>query len=160
MSCAREKTVEERYLYEGDKIVDVDTGDEYIMEESGEFMIVHPDGTTESINIEETPFFGTSLSDQYVKDWEVGMEERKEQLLMEKKMQLREERRNRYAHLSDEQLLKEFKAIHQKKGDMTLQREMINELVERGAVSPEEAPNFLEIDPKLMDLDVDVDRIK
>jgi hypothetical protein len=159
MACEREKSVEERYLYEGEKIVDVETGDEYIMEEPGQFTIVHPDGTTEKVDIDETPFFGTTLSDQYVEDWKAGMEERKEQLLEQRREQLRAERRAKYADMSDEEVMARFKEVHAQDGDMTLQRELIFELIDRGSVSPEEAPNLLEIDPELLDLDMEADTV-
>ncbi len=158
-SCANEKSVEERYLYQGEKIVDVDTGDEYIMEEAGQFTIVHPDGTTEKIAIDETPFFGTALSDEYVEDWKAGLEQREQQLLEEKRNQLKETRRQKYADMSDDELMEKFKTVHQQDGDMTEQREMIFELIDRGAISPDQGPVLLEIDPELMNGDIEADTV-
>jgi hypothetical protein len=159
MSCESGKSVEERYLYEGEKIVDVDTGDEYIMEEPGQFTIIHPDGTTEKVNIDETPFFGTTLSDQYVEDWKAGIEERKVNLLEQQREQLQAERRAKYADMSDDEVMNRFKEVHAQDGDMTLQRELIFELIDRGTISHEDAPNLLEIDPELLNLDLEADTV-
>jgi hypothetical protein len=160
VSCAKEKSIEERYLYEGDKIVDVETGDEYIMEDDQQITIIHTDGTMEKIAVDETPFYGSALSDEYLKSLEAKMTERKEKLLEEKKNQLKEVRRSRYANISDDELLKQFKQAHADGLDMSRQMDMIAELVERGIVNTEEAPGLLEISPELIDLDIEIDEIK
>ncbi|MFD2201788.1 hypothetical protein [Shivajiella indica] len=159
MSCAKEKSIEERYLYEGEKIVDVDTGDEYIMEDEQQFTIVHTDGTTEKVAIDETPFYGSALSDEYVKTLEAKLAERKEKLLEEQKNKLKEVRRSRYANISDDELLKQFQQGHSDGLDMSRQMDMIAELIDRGVVNSEEAPDLLEISPELIDLDVDIDSL-
>ena len=160
LACSQEKTIDERYIYERDKILDIETGDEYIMEESGQFTIVHDDGTTETVAIDETPFFGTTLSDQYIQDWKDGMDERQEKLLLEKKAQLKEVRKNRYADLSDEELMDKFQESHEGKINLTIQMDMVAELIERGVISTEEAPDILEIEPDLVNLDVDIDTLE
>ncbi|SNR98656.1 hypothetical protein SAMN06295967_101372 [Belliella buryatensis] len=157
-ACSQEKSVEERYLYEGDKIVDVETGDEYLLEESEEeFILVHKDGSTEVIPMEETPFFGTTLSDEYVNDWKKSLEARKDLLLEEKKNKLKDARRARYAEFTDEELMDKFQKMHNDKEDMTLQMDLIAELVERGAISDEDAPDLLEIDPELINFDIEIE---
>lgn len=159
-SCAQEKSVEERYLYESEKIVDVETGDEYFMEEEEKFTIVHTDGTTEKVAIDETPFYGTALSDEYVKTLEARLAERKEKLLVEKKNQLKEVRRSRYADISDDELLKQFHQAHKDGLDMSRQMDMMAELIDRGVVNSEEAPGLLEISPEMIDLDIDIDELE
>jgi peroxiredoxin len=156
-SCAQEKSVEERYLYEGEKIVDVETGDEYIMEEEEKITIVHTDGTMEKVAIDETPFYGTALSDEYVKSLEANLAERKRKLLVEKKNQLKEVRRSRYADISDDELLKQFQQAHEDGLDMSRQMDMMAELIDRGVVNSEEAPGLLEISPEMIDLDIEID---
>jgi hypothetical protein len=160
VSCAKEKSIEERYLYEGDKIVDMETGDEYIMEEDQQITIIHTDGTMEIVAVDETPFYGSALSDEYLKSLEAKLAERKEKLLEEKKNQLKEVRRSRYANISDEELLKQFKQAHDDGLDMSRQMDMIAELVDRGIVNTEEAPGLLEISPELIDLDIEIDEIE
>ncbi|MFD2037251.1 hypothetical protein ACFSKL_20805 [Belliella marina] len=158
LSCSQEKSVEERYIYQDDKIIDVDTGDEYLLEESDEqFVLVHKDGTQETIALDETPFFGTSLTDDYVSDWKNKMEERQEKLLIDKKNQLKEKRKERYAEYSDDELMKEFQKYHKEGKDMTMQMDMIAELLERGKISDEEAPSLLEVEPELINLDIDIE---
>ena len=160
VSCTNEKSVEERYLYEGDKIVDVETGDEYIMEDEQQITIIHTDGTMEKVDIDETPFYGSVLSDEYIKSLEAKMAERNEKLLGEKKNQLKEVRRSRYASISDDELLKQFQQAHTDGLDMSRQMDMIAELIDRGVINSEEAPDLLEISPELIDLDIDIDEIK
>jgi peroxiredoxin len=159
-SCAKEKSIEERYLYEGDKIVDVETGDEYIMEEDQQITIIHTDGTMELVAVDETPFYGSALSDEYIKSLEAKLAERKGKLLEEKKNQLKEVRRSRYANISDDELLKQFKQAHSDGLDMSRQMDMIAELVDRGIVNTEEAPGLLEISPELIDLDIEIDKLE
>ncbi|SIS68629.1 hypothetical protein [Belliella pelovolcani] len=157
-ACGQEKSVEERYLYEGDKIVDVETGDEYLLEESEEeFVVVHKDGTKEVIPMEETPFFGTTLSDDYVNDWKKSLEERKAQLLEDKKNSLKEARKARYAEYSDEELMEKFQKMHKDNADMTLQMDLIAELVDRGAISDEDAPDLLEVEPEFINFDIEIE---
>lgn len=157
-ACNQEKSIEERYIYEEDKIVDIDTGDEYILEESEqEFVVIHKDGSKEVVPIDETPFFGTSLSDMYVSEWKDNMAAREEKLLEEKKNKLKQARRDRYSSYSDDELMKKFQKSHDEGIDMSLQMDMIAELVERGAVSDEDAPDLLEIKPELINFDIEIE---
>lgn len=158
ISCKSEKSVEERYIYEDDKIVDVVSGDQYLMEEQGEITVVHTDGTKEVLAIDETPFYETALSEDFLKSLESNYVERKEKLLLEKKDKLKENRRSRYAEISDEELLKQFQQAHKDGLDMGRQIDMIAELIEREAISAEEAPDYLEMDPELIDFDIDIEK--
>lgn len=155
-SCANEKSIEERYLYEGAKIVDVDTGDEYMMEDSLGFTLIHKDGSKEQVAFNETPFFETNLSDEYVKNWKESMREREEKLLLDKKEKFKVERKARYYELDDEALLAKFQKAHQDQVEITIQMDMIAELIERGVTSTEDAPKLLEIDMEFIDLDVEI----
>ncbi|PSL05057.1 hypothetical protein [Cecembia rubra] len=157
-SCSKEKSVEERYLYEVDKVVDIETGDEYIMEEENEIIVVHTDGSKEIIPIEEAPFYGSTLSEDYLRYLEEKMRERKDKLLEEKKNEIKAMRRSRYASISDEELLKQFQKGHQEGIEMSRQMDMIAELIERGVVSSEEAPDLLEISPELIDFEIEIEK--
>ncbi|MGY6741562.1 MAG: hypothetical protein ACXIUQ_02420 [Cecembia sp.] len=156
-SCAKEKSVEERYVYEGDKVVDVETGDEYFMEDEGEITVVHTDGTMEVIAVEEAPFFETALSEEFLKSMEARLEERKLKLLEDKRDKIREVRRSRYAHMSDDDLLSQFKQAHKDQLDLSRQIDMIAELIDRGVIAEDEAPIMLEISPELIDFDVELE---
>lgn len=157
-ACNQEKSVEERYIYEENKIVDVDTGDEYLLEENDqEFVVIHKDGSQEIIPIDETPFFGTTLSDEYISEWKDNMAAREEKLLEEKKDKLKQARRDRYSAHTDEELMKKFQKSHEEGIDMSFQMDMIAELVERGAISNEDAPNLLEIEPELINFDIEIE---
>lgn len=157
-ACSQEKSVEERYIYEENKIVDVETGDEYLLEDNDqEFVIIHKDGSQEVIPVDETPFFGTSLSDIYVSEWRDNMAAREEKLLEEKKDNLKQARRDRYSSYTDEELMKKFQKSHDEGIDMSFQMDMIAELVERGAVSDADAPDLLEIEPELINFDIEIE---
>lgn len=156
-SCKQEKSVEERYLYQEDKIVDIETGDEYLMEEDEMITVVHTDGSKEKIAIDETPFYGSALSEEYIKSLEAKLAERKEALLEEKKNQLKEARKSRYVDFSDEELLERFQRAHKDGLDMSRQMDMIAELVERGVVSSEDAPDLLEISPEMVNFELEID---
>lgn len=157
-ACGTEKSVEVRYVYEGDKIVDVESGDQYIMEGEGEVTVIHTDGSKEKLTIDETPFFETALSEEYIKSLESHYAERKEKLLVEKKNMLKENRRSRYAEISDEELLKQFQQAHKDGLDMGRQIDMVAELIDRGAISADQAPEYLEMDPELIDFDIDIEK--
>lgn len=157
VACSGGKSVEERYVYEGDKIVDEVTGDEYYMEEDNVITVKHTDGTTEKLAIDETPFFESALSEDYIQSLEARYRERKESLLVEKKEKLREARRSRYADLGDDELLERFRQAHRDNLDMPRQMDMMAELVDRGIVSEDEAPELLEIEPEMVDLEIEIE---
>jgi hypothetical protein len=157
VACSGGKSEEERYVYEGDKIVDEVTGDEYYMEEDDVITVKHTDGTTEKLAIDETPFYESALSEEYIQSLEARYLERKENLLSEKKEMLKEARRSRYAEFSDDELMKRFQQAHKDNLDMTRQMDMMAELVDRGLVADDEAADLLEIDPKMVDLDIEIE---
>ncbi|MCH7410859.1 hypothetical protein MM239_15735 [Belliella sp. DSM 111904] len=157
-ACKQEKSIEERFIYEDDKITDIETGDQYLLEESeSEFVLVHDDGSKETIAIEEAPFFGTTLSEDYVSDWKRSIKEREEVLLQEKKEQLKKARKERYADLSDDELMKKFQKSHKENVDMAIQMDMVAELVDRNVVSDDDASDLLEIEPELVNLDIELE---
>jgi len=157
-SCAKEKSIEGRFSYETEKVLDVETGDEYIMEEENEITVIHRDGTKEVIPIEKAPFYGSTFSEDYLRYLEEKMLQRKERLLEEKKNQIKEARRSRYASISDEDLLKQFQQAHQEGVNMSRQMDMIAQLIERGVVSSKDAPDLLEISPELIDFDFELEK--
>lgn len=157
VSCAGEKNLEQRFVFEEDKIVDVETGDEYILEDIEEFTVVHTDGTVEKIPLEESPFYTGTFSAEYLEELNKRMEDRKLQLLEEKKQKIKEARKARYAEVSDQDLLAKFKSGHAEGVELGIQIDMIAELIDRGVISEDEAPVMLEIEPELVDLDIMID---
>lgn len=157
-SCGGEKSVEERYIYEEDKVVDVESGDQYVMEEEGAITVIHTDGTKEKLAIDETPFFESALSEEYIKSLEAKYVERKQKLLEKKKEELKANRRSRYAEISDEELLEQFQQAHKDGLDIGRQIDMVAELIDRGTITEEEAPKYLEMDPELIDFDIDIEK--
>ncbi|EKB48664.1 hypothetical protein [Cecembia lonarensis] len=156
-SCAKEKSVEERYVYEIDKVVDIETGDEYFMEEDDEITVIHSDGTKEVISFEEAPFYESALSEDFLRSMEERLQERKLKLLEEKREKIREVRRSRYANISDDELLSQFKQAHKDQLNLSRQIDMIAELIDRGVIAEDEAPIMLEISPELIDFDVELE---
>jgi hypothetical protein len=127
-----------------------------MMEDSLGFTLIHKDGSKEQVAFNETPFFETNLSDEYVKNWKESMREREEKLLLDKKEKFKAERKARYYELDDEALLAKFQKAHQDQVEITIQMDMIAELIERGVTSTEDAPKLLEIDMEFIDLDVEI----
>jgi hypothetical protein len=158
--CNEKTSDEERYIYQEEKILDTETGDEYIMEDDNEFTIIYTDGSKEKIAIEDTPFYGNALSDEFVTNFEAKLAERKEVILLNMREKLKETRRTRYANHSDDQLLEKFQNAHAEGIDMGLQIDMIAELIERGKVTEEDAPEYLELSPELIDFDLDIEAPK
>lgn len=154
--CGQDKPVEERYVYEGEKVVDVETGDEYLLEDENVVTVIHTDGSRETVAVEETPFYGTAVSDEYFAELQKNLTVRKERILEEKKNKMKDQRRAKYEGLSDEELLDRFKESHQKNEDMAKQMEMMSELVERGVVNTEDAPNLLEVPMSEINLEPEV----
>ncbi|UJP64858.1 hypothetical protein [Mongoliitalea daihaiensis] len=153
-ACTGEKTLEQRFVYEDDKIVDVETGDEYILEDVEEFTVVHSDGTVEKIPLDEAPFYTGAFSAEYLDELDKNLEERKLRLIEEKKMKIKEARNARYAELSNDELLAKFKEGHSDGLELGIQMDMIAELIDRGVIAEDEAPVMLEIEPELIDFDI------
>jgi hypothetical protein len=156
-SCNSEKNAESRFVYEGDKIVDVETGDEYVLEDDTEaFTVIHSDGSREKIPVAEAPVYGSALSDEYIADWKNQLALKKEQALEDKKNKLKEARRKRYENLSNDELMKKFQDLHKRGVEMDVQMDIVAELVARDVLKEDDAPILLEIDPNLVDFEVEI----
>jgi len=156
-SCQSKKNDEERFVFEGDKIVDIETGDEYILEDDTEaFTIIHSDGSKEKKAVTETPIYGSPLTDEYINEWKNQLAIKREQALEDKKNKLKEDRKKRYEELSNEELMKKFQDLHKKGLEFDIQMDIVGELVERNMINKEEAPLLLEIDPNLVNFEVEL----
>lgn len=153
----QEKSLEERFVHDIDKIIDIETGDEYLIDDDNQgFLVIHKDGSTEAVSIEDSPFFETDFSNLDISEWKKNMPARKQKLLEKKKNQLIQTRKERYSDLTDEELMEKFKKSHEAAIDMSLQIDMIGELVERGAIAGKDAPTLLEIEPNLIDFNIEI----
>lgn len=159
-SCKNEKEVQERFTYETEKVIDQETGDEYILEQKDSLTIVHKDGSSEKISVQEAPFYGEDFIKNHLKTMEAQMEERMQAMLVAKKNKIKEARRARYAALKNEELLARFHDSHKKGEDLSAQIDMIAELIERGVINNADAPTLLEISPDLIDLEIDLEDLK
>lgn len=159
-SCKKEADVQERFAYETEKVIDQETGDEYLMEQKDSLTIVHKDGSSEKIAVQEAPFYGEDFIKNHLKTMEAQIEERLQTLLIDKKNKIKEARRARYAALKNEELVARFHDSHKKGEDLSVQIDMIAELIERGVINNADAPTLLEISPDLIDLDIDLENLK
>lgn len=159
-ACKTEKAPEERFVLEGDAVTDVDTGDKFIMDQdSTHVTVIHQDGSKEVLDLDKTPFYGTTVADEYYQKMEDAFQKRIDDLIEQKNARLQEARKARYAAIGDEDLLKQFQEGHKNGLDMARQMDMIAELIARGVVSSEQAPDLLEIAPEMVDLNVELDSI-
>ncbi|MGY6557753.1 MAG: hypothetical protein ACXIT9_00555 [Nitritalea sp.] len=157
-ACGKEMSVEERFVYEGNKIVDVETGDEYVMVDNEEvFVVTHEDGSKEEIPVDETPFYESVLTEDYISAWKADLAKQEEALLTEKKNMLRAARAERYASYDDDALLKAFQKAHKEEADLSRQLDLMGELIARGVVSEDEAPELLEIEEPILDFDIELE---
>lgn len=159
-SCKAEKAAEERFVFEGEAVTDVDTGDIFLMEEDNEHItVVHKDGSKEVLDLDKTPFYATTVADDYLKKMEDAYQKRIDDMIAQKNAKLMEARKSRYAQFGNDELLKKFQEGHKSGLDMARQMDMIAELIARGIVSSEQAPDLLEISPELIDLNVELDSL-
>ncbi|MBS9524793.1 hypothetical protein KI659_12305 [Litoribacter alkaliphilus] len=156
-SCAQNQSEEERFTYENDRIVDTETGDEYMVEDQDTYTVTHPDGEQETVTYEETPFYGTEAADEFLERYNTRLAERKETLLVEQKNKIKQARKERYAEYSDKELIEQFNQLHKDLAPYEQQMDIIAELVERGAVTEEEAVELMEVDEADINFDIDYD---
>lgn len=159
-ACKTEKAPEERFLIEADTVMDVDTGDKFVMDQdSTHLTVIHQDGSKEVLDLEKAPFYGTKVAEDYLQKMEDALQKRVDDLMEQKNAKLKEARKARYASITDEDLLKQFQEGHKNGLDMARQMDMIAELIARGVVASEQAPDLLEIAPEMVNLNVELDSI-
>jgi hypothetical protein len=126
------------------------------MEDSLGFTLIHKDGSKEQVAFDQTPFHETNLSDEYVKSWKESISKREEKLLLDKKEKFQAERKDRYLDLDNETLMSKFQKAHQDQVDLTIQIDMIAELIDREMIATDDAPGLLELDIELIDFDMEI----
>ncbi|KEO72382.1 hypothetical protein [Anditalea andensis] len=157
LACTTPKSEEDRFVYEEDRIVDTETGDEYTLEDESSYVVTHPDGEQEVVSREEAPFYGTEGLDEYMRQYSDRLAERKEAAMLEHKNQIKAARAERYSEYSDDQLLERFNRLHNENAPYEEQMDVMAELVERGVVGEDDAPGLLEVDAREIDFDISYD---
>lgn len=155
LACTTPKTDEDRFVYQEDRIVDTETGDEYILEDETTYTVIHPDGEREVVQREEAPFFGTEGLDEYLRQYGDRVTERKEAAMQEYKTRIKAARQERYAQYTDDQLMQRFNRLHEEDAPYEEQMDVMAELVERGVVGEDEVPGLLEVDAREIDFDIE-----
>lgn len=157
LACTTPKSDEDRFVYEEDRIVDTETGDEYILEDESTYTVIHPDGEREVLQREEAPFYGTEGLDEYLRQYSDRLTERKEAAMEDYKTRIKTLRHDRYAEYSDDELMQRFNTLHSENAPYEEQMDVMAELVERGVVGEDEAPTLLEVDARDLDFDIEFD---
>jgi hypothetical protein len=157
LACTTPKSEEDRFVYEEDRIVDTETGDEYTLEDESTYIVTHPDGEQERVTREEAPFYGTEGLDEYIRQQSDRMTQRKEAAMEEQKARIKAARAERYAQYTDDQLLQRFNTKHEQNAPYEEQMDIMAELVERGVVGEDEVPGMLEVDARDIDFDIQFD---
>ena len=157
-ACEQQKTQdEERFVYEQDRIVDTETGDEYMIEDEDAYVVTHPDGEQEVLTYEETPFYGSPMHDRYIEEYYDRLGQRKEAAMQEQKARIREARKARYSEYSNNELVQEFNRLHRENAPYEQQMDVMAELVERGHVTEDEAADMMEVGKEDINFDIQFD---
>ncbi len=155
LSCSSPK--EDRYVFEEERIIDTETGDEYYLNKMDTLTVVNIEGETSEIVVSAAPFSEHEEMDKMIANYKATISDRKEQILQDKKIRLRENRKERYADYDDEALLKRFNELHAEEADFDQQMDVMAELVRREVVVEKDAPGLLEIDDVDLDFDIEYD---
>ncbi|WP_209330207.1 hypothetical protein [Lunatimonas salinarum] len=153
-SCQK-NTSEERFLYEEERVVDLETGDEYFLQNMDTLTVVHIDGKSEQLVVSAAPFSDSEELELLISSYKEKISDRKESIFTEQKTKIIEERKLRYQEYSDEELLAYFNKIHQDDEPYGQQMDVMAELVKREAVLAIDVPELLEIDTAKVDFNAD-----
>ncbi|MFO7823360.1 MAG: hypothetical protein R6V72_05435 [Cyclobacterium sp.] len=147
----------DRYQFEEESVLDTETGDEYILKNADTMTVVHIDGTSEPVTVSSTPFYESEELNEMMETYKANLEERKEQLLANEKERIKNERKERYADYSDEELMDQFNEMHENEAPFEQQMDIVAELVNREVILKIDASELLEIDPEDLDFDITVE---
>ncbi len=153
LSCSSPK--EDRYVFEEERILDTETGDEYYLNKMDTLTVVNIEGETSEIVVSAAPFYEHEEMDRMIADYKASISDRKERILEDKKKFLREQRKERYASYDDEALLKRFNELHAEDADFDKQMDVMAELVRREVVVEKDAPGLLEVEDVVLDFDIE-----
>ncbi|MEX2513013.1 MAG: hypothetical protein WD398_08910 [Cyclobacteriaceae bacterium] len=152
-SCS--KNDEERFIFEEERILDVETGDEYHLKNRDTMTVVHIDGMTEPITVRSTPFAESEELKKMLAAYAKKIDGRKENLLIKQKEIIKEQRMERFAKYDDEALMNHFNELHRNDAPFEQQMDVVIELVRREKVLEIDVANLLEVDSSQVDFDLD-----
>ncbi|WP_114750766.1 hypothetical protein [Pleomorphovibrio marinus] len=155
LSCSSPK--EDRYVFEEERILDTETGDEYYLNKMDTLTVVNIEGETSEIVVSAAPFAEHDEMGKMIAKYKDSISERKERMLEDKKERLRKQRIERYADYDDDELLKRFNELHAENAEFEQQMDVMKELVRREIVIDKDAPAMLEIEEADLDLDIEYD---
>ncbi|WP_375586005.1 hypothetical protein [Cyclobacterium xiamenense] len=152
-SCSGEK--EDRYIFETDRIVDTESGDTYYVKNPDTLTVVNIDGVAEPVTVSSTPFAESNQLKQMMDRYEQKLQARKDSVLQAQKAQIKENRKERYADYSDDELMNRFNELKEEGAPFAQQMDMMAELVRREVVLQIDLPEILDIDPEDIDMDIE-----
>ncbi|WP_162343129.1 hypothetical protein [Cyclobacterium salsum] len=152
-ACSSEK--EERYIYETDRVLDSETGDEYYFKNLDTMTVVHIDGVSEPVTVSSTPFAGSEEFKKMMTQYRENLEAREDSLLMAKKEQIKKNRTERYAEYNDDELMERFNTLKDEEAPFAQQMDVMAELVRREVVLEIDVPEIMEIGPEDIDMNID-----
>ena len=149
------RPAEDRFIFEEERILDMETGDEYYLNKMDTLTLVNIEGESSEIVVTATPFSGSEELDEMMMAYKEKLTERKDVLVKEQKEKIKAERAERYAQYDDQELLAYFNELHKKESPYVQQMDVITELVRRDAVLETDAAKLLEVDSVTLDFDID-----
>jgi hypothetical protein len=150
-SC-QQKGSEDRFVFEEERVLDMETGDEYYLQSMDTLTVVNIDGETSQIIVTAAPFSDKEELDLMISNYKEKIADRKDEIFSEQKTKIIDERKTRYEAYSNEELLAYFNKIHQEDAPYGQQMDVMAELVKREAVLELDVPTLLEIDTAKIDL--------
>jgi hypothetical protein len=153
-SCAGND--KERYKFEEERVLDLETGDEYYFKNLDTMTVVHIDGVTEPVTVESTPFAENAALAEMMENYRENLANRKQELLQEQKEIIQQQRIERYEAYNDEELMDYFDKLHEEEEPFERQMDVITELVRREVIGEADAPKLLEVDISEVDFDVSI----
>jgi len=153
-SCTN-RSSEDRFIFEEERIVDMETGDEYYINKMDTLTLVNIEGESSEIVVTATPFSESEELDRMMAAYKERITERKEILVNEQKEKIKAERAERYSEYDDQELLALFNKMHKEDSPYEKQMDVITELVRRDAVLEKDAAKLLEVDTVILDFGID-----
>ncbi|MCC5938708.1 MAG: hypothetical protein JJU34_15615 [Lunatimonas sp.] len=149
-SCQK-NTTEDRFVFEEERILDLETGDEYYLQNMDTLTVVNIEGEASQIVVSAAPFSDSEELEFLIASYKEKISDRKEDMFTEQKSKIIDERKARYEEYSDEELLAFFNQIHKDDAPYGQQMDVMAELVKREAVLEIDVPKLLEIDTAKVD---------
>lgn len=153
-SCTN-RSAEDRFIFEDERILDMETGDEYYINKMDTLTLVNIEGESSEIVVTATPFSDSDELDRMMASYKEKLTERKDALYKDQKEKIKVERAERYAEYDDQELLALFNKIHREEDPYEKQMDVIAELVRREAVLETDAAKLLEVDTVILEFDID-----